>query len=115
MNKLAIRNIVQAAAVVGIAAVSMSATATPSLAYSCKAYPDQADAYLHNKFAASAKAVKNWSYKTKNKYGLAWSVWDIAKDKSVSARRSAASGRARPRRSPASTSFRDLTAAEKRT
>lgn len=83
MNKFAIRFIVQAAAVAGIAVLSMSATTTPSLAYSCKAYPEQADAYLHTKFAARAKAVKNWSYKTKNKYGVAWSVWDIAKDKSV--------------------------------
>ena len=83
MNKFAIRNILQAAAIVGIATVAMSATTTPSLAYACKAYPEQADAYLKTKFAARAKAVKNWSYKTKNKYGVAWSVWDIAKDKSV--------------------------------
>ncbi len=83
MNKFAIRNIVQAAAIAALVAGSMSVTTTPSLAYSCKAYPEQADAYLKSKFAARAKAVKNWSYKTKNKYGLAWSVWDIAKDKSV--------------------------------
>ncbi|WP_457940319.1 hypothetical protein [Mesorhizobium sp. 10J20-29] len=83
MNSSTFRKIVQAAAIVGIATVSMSATATPSLAYSCKAYPEQADAYLKTKFAARAKAIKNWSYKTKNQYGLAWSVWDIAKDKSV--------------------------------
>ena len=83
MNKFSIRNIVQVAAIAGIAALSMSATTTPSLAYSCKAYPEQADAYLKTKFAASAKAKKNWSIKTKNQYGLAWSVWDIAKDKSV--------------------------------
>jgi len=83
MNKFAISKIINAAAVAAIVAVSMPATTTPSLAYSCKVYPEQADAYLKTKFAARAKAIKNWSTKTKNQYGLAWSVWDIAKDKTV--------------------------------
>ncbi|QPC86297.1 hypothetical protein GA830_05755 [Mesorhizobium sp. NBSH29] len=89
MNIFPIAKIAHAAAVGVIIAVSMSAWTTPSLAYACKALPVQAEALSITQTSARAQALKNWSAKTKDKFHLAWSVWDISKDKSLTCRKGA--------------------------
>jgi hypothetical protein len=51
-------------------------------AYQCKALKTQAEAIGNTQAAAKASARSFWSTAVKNKYDLAWSVWNIAASKS---------------------------------
>ncbi|MGE0237994.1 MAG: hypothetical protein AB7F09_15175 [Parvibaculaceae bacterium] len=50
-------------------------------AYQCKAGLTQAEAIGNPKFKARASAKAIWSTTVKNKYGVQWSVWNIAASK----------------------------------
>lgn len=55
-----------------------------AFAYQCKNYPHQAVGIRKLKGVASVQSRKNWSATAKAKFGMAWSVWPLAKGKSVS-------------------------------
>lgn len=65
-------------------AVLSSFVAGPAQAYQCKNSPHQAVGVRLLKNAASGASRQNWSTTAKAQYGLAWSVWAISKNKSVS-------------------------------
>ncbi len=65
------------------AAVTMIVAAPSASAYQCKNYPHQAVGVRPIKGAASVAARQNWSSTAKSQYGLSWSVWSIAKNKTV--------------------------------
>ena len=78
------------AKVIGIAAVTLTSAhifaASPALAeYACKnSHNYYTAAGLHPQVqVATAIAKANWTKKMKNQYGLAWSVWSIAKGKTT--------------------------------
>ena len=67
-----------------LAAVLLSST--PAAAYQCKNvhhYQNGHGSHPHM-HVARAIAKKSWQNKIKNDYGLAWSVWNIAKGKQLS-------------------------------
>jgi len=66
--------------IVGGGAVTMPGEAQ---AYACKSYPNQSVGVRKGKIMARVAARKNWTANTKSKYGLSWSVYNIAKDKSL--------------------------------
>lgn len=57
-------------------------TSTAS-AYQCRNLPTQVKVHRPLMLAARRQARKSWSLKVKNNQGLAWSVWKIAKNKSI--------------------------------
>lgn len=57
-------------------------TAGTAEAYQCKATFAQAEAIGPNVATTVANAKAIWSNKVKNKYDLAWSVWNISVSKS---------------------------------
>jgi hypothetical protein len=69
------------AAVVAVIPLALAGSAQ---AYQCKAVKTQAESLGNTRFAAKASARSFWSTAVKNKYDLAWSVWDIAASKSES-------------------------------
>ncbi|WP_119390133.1 hypothetical protein [Taklimakanibacter lacteus] len=73
------RMVIRAAAVVAFVAVANSAQA-----YQCKTTYVQAEALANLKVKALKSAKTFWSQEAKDKYGLAWSVWNIAASKSQS-------------------------------
>ncbi len=52
-------------------------------AYACKAYPTQANGIHRLKVIAKKKSRTNWTNSVKAQFGLSWSVWSIAQNKSV--------------------------------
>lgn len=63
-----------------VAAVMASA---PAHAYQCKGGYTTTVAVHPSQPAATGQAVAKWPGAAKSKYGLAWSVWKIAKNKGV--------------------------------
>lgn len=61
------------------ATVSIS---TPAMAYSCKSYPTQAVGVRKRKMQARNVARVGWKNIVKSNFGLPWSLWSIAKDRS---------------------------------
>jgi hypothetical protein len=59
----------------------------PAQAYQCKTAYRIGIAHAYTKFRARGKAKKKWSSSTKSIYGLPWSVWNIAKSKSVNCKK----------------------------
>jgi hypothetical protein len=53
-------------------------------AYACKTSPHQATATDVAKITAQGRSKKNWSSTAKSAFGLSWSVWSIAANRSVS-------------------------------
>lgn len=53
-------------------------------AYACKTYPTQTVGVRKNKFRARSVARKGWSINVKANLGVPWSVWSIAKSKTIS-------------------------------
>ncbi len=71
-----------------LAVVSFATLGTVSLsqeakAYSCKSYPTQAVGVRKGKIKARIVARKGWSSIVKSNLGVPWSVWSIAKNKSI--------------------------------
>jgi hypothetical protein len=52
-------------------------------AYACKTSPHQATATDVAKITAQGRSKKNWSSTAKSAFGLSWSVWSIAANRSV--------------------------------
>ena len=59
------------------------AVVTPAQAYQCKSYPTQAVGIHKLKIKARLKARPGWSANVKGQFGLPWSVWKIAKSRSI--------------------------------
>ena len=57
-------------------------TSTAS-AYQCRHIPTQVKVHKPTRWAARKQARKSWSLKVKNNRGVAWSVWKIARNKSI--------------------------------
>lgn len=74
-------NVVLAAAVLALSVPTVM-TSTAS-AYQCRHIPTQVKVHRPLKMAARIQARKSWSLKVKNNQGVAWSVWNIAKAKSI--------------------------------
>ena len=74
-------NIALAGAVLALSVPTVM-TSTAS-AYQCRHLPTQVKVHRPLQMAARVQARKSWSLKVKNNRGLAWSVWKIAKNKSV--------------------------------
>ncbi|MGI9513713.1 MAG: hypothetical protein ACR2OL_12495 [Anderseniella sp.] len=67
-----------------VLALSVPTTMTSTAsAYQCRHLPVQVKVHRPGKLAARIQARKSWSVKVKNKQGLAWSVWKIAKNKKI--------------------------------
>lgn len=72
----------------GITVVATLALASPwsitsAQAYQCKGSPHQAVGVRTVKAVASVAARQNWTATAKTQYGLSWSVWSIAQNKSI--------------------------------
>ncbi len=74
-------NIALAAAVLALSAPTLM-TNTAS-AYQCRTNYTKVKVHRPTKSAAREQARKSWSLKVKNNLGQRWSVWQIAKNKSV--------------------------------
>ena len=61
---------------------------TSAFAYQCKTGYTQVQVHMPTRMAARTQARKSWSLKVKNDLGLAWSVWNIAKNKSTNCQKS---------------------------
>ncbi len=76
---------IAAGAIFAATIATMSTTNTTSaLAYSCKSFPTQAVGIRKRKMAARGASRVGWSNNVKTQFGLAWSVYKIAKQKSIS-------------------------------
>ena len=71
------------AALMMIAMASTVMTTTNAHAYSCKTYPTQAVGVRKGKIKARIVARKGWQSIVKSNLGVPWSLWSIAKDKSL--------------------------------
>ena len=76
-----------------LAIALLAAAAQPAAAYQCKHLTVKAGNSVTNpkakkKIWAERIAVSGWTRRVKSKYGLTWSVWSIAKSKSVSCNKS---------------------------
>ena len=63
--------------------------AAPAQAYQCKNLFSRADATSPSADTARATARALWTHKVKTNYGLEWSVWDIAKQDTLSCAKTA--------------------------
>ena len=71
-----------------LAVISFASLGTVSLsqeaqAYSCKSYPTQAVGVRKGKIRARNVARNGWSSIVKSNLGVPWSLWSIAKNKSL--------------------------------
>ena len=73
----------RAIAYAAAAIVLLGFAASGAQAYQCKSSSLQAEALGKPKFKAMKSAKNFWSAAAKDKYGLAWSVWNIAESKST--------------------------------
>ena len=76
-------------AISALAIAGLAAEIQPAAAYQCKHLSVQAgNSVVHHKANLKAwaqeTAISGWSRKVKANFGLAWSVWSIAKNTSVS-------------------------------
>ena len=71
------------AALMMISATGTVITPTSAHAYSCKTYPTQAVGVRKGKIKARIVARKGWQSIVKSNLGVPWSLWSIAKDKSL--------------------------------
>lgn len=71
------------AGIISLAGMGTIASTTPALAYACKSYPTQAVGVRKLKFKAHKVARIGWGNIVKSNLGQAWSVWQIAKNKSI--------------------------------
>jgi hypothetical protein len=76
----AIRALALSATLATIAAVNFS---SPAMAYQCTNSYKQGEAVAKLVVKSKSQARKAWSAVAKNAYGLEWSVWDIATNKSM--------------------------------
>ena len=87
MNIFATRKVVtttmSAAIVASILAISVIAQTSEAKAYACKSYPTQTVGVRKLKFKARTVARKGWSNQVKSQLGVPWSLWSIAKSKSL--------------------------------
>jgi hypothetical protein len=58
-------------------------SATSAHAYQCKSTPHQAVAVRNLKSMASIAARQGWTATATTQYGLSWSVWTIAQNKTI--------------------------------
>lgn len=84
------RHILNAFAVLAIAAAALPSHSGDAKAYACKNFPTQSTATRALKHAAQTAAVKNWSASVKSQFDLSWSVWSIAGNKAVNCYRNGA-------------------------
>lgn len=75
------KNTVVALALAAATLATVSAS-TPAAAYACKSSPHQAVGVRFLQPAAKAAAIKNWQSSAKASFGLSWSLWNYASDKS---------------------------------
>lgn len=78
------RSYLFAAALFATAFVVQSQSA---FAYECKSFRTMTSASANMKFRAANKARADWRDYTRQRFGLPWSVWDIAKDKNTICRK----------------------------
>ena len=78
-------SLAMAAAVVALSVPAVM-TSTAS-AYQCSNASIQTRVKTPQKWRSRRVAPKAWTHKVKEKHGLAWSVWTIAKQKSVSCKK----------------------------
>lgn len=71
------------AALLLLASAGTTITTTQAKAYSCKTYPTQAVGVRKGKIKARIVARKGWQSIVKSNLGVPWSLWSIAKDKSL--------------------------------
>lgn len=72
------------AAVVTISLLSMPTMMTSTAsAYQCRSAHSEVKVHRPTRVASRIQARKSWSIKVEDQMGLAWSVWNIAKDKSI--------------------------------
>jgi hypothetical protein len=75
--------------VIALSALAVAALASPVMtsssahAYACKGSPTQTVAVQKYQTTAYHEAIAKWKSKTRSDHGLAWSVWEIAKHKTV--------------------------------
>lgn len=81
--------LIAAAATVGCLAFAI---AGPAQAYQCKNHSISAVGVKDTRFQARATSLANWTTRTKDRHGLAWSVYKIAENKSVQCRRTTIAG-----------------------
>jgi len=72
----------RAAAYAAAAILALTLATSGAQAYQCKTSFVQAEALGNPRVKAAKSAKTFWAGEAKDKYGLAWSVWDIAASKS---------------------------------
>lgn len=87
MNILATRKVLtttmSATIVASVLALSVVTQTSEAKAYACKSYPTQTVGVRKLKFKARAVARKGWSTQVKSQFGVPWSLWSLAKQKSI--------------------------------
>ncbi|WP_337660547.1 hypothetical protein [Anderseniella sp. Alg231-50] len=78
-------SIVLAGAVLALSVPTVMTTS--ALAYQCSNETSQARGRANKKWMSRAKARKAWSVRVKGEKGLAWSVWKIAKQRSLTCKK----------------------------
>lgn len=66
-----------------ILAVSSVTSPGTAQAYACKSYPTQAIGIRKGKALARSRARSGWSNSVKSQFGVPWSLWSLAKSKSI--------------------------------
>lgn len=64
-------------------AVGTVTAPAPAHAYACKSYPTQAIGIRKGKALARSRARSGWSNSVKAQFGVPWSLWGLAKSKSI--------------------------------
>lgn len=72
-----------ALSVVAVSALATAMISTSAQAYQCNGVTTTAVAVQKNQNVAHHQAIAKWKGAAKSKYGLPWSVWEIAKYKQV--------------------------------
>ncbi len=72
------------ATALAIATIALPMTVTAASAYQCVSVYTQAKVHKPTRLGARIQSKKSWTYKVKTNHGLAWSLWQIAKHKTVS-------------------------------
>ncbi len=80
---LTIQRSIIALSALAVAALASPMTSSSAHAYACKNSPTVTVAVQKHQNTAYHQAVAKWKGKTKSDYGLSWSVWEIAKNKTV--------------------------------
>lgn len=73
----------KALSILALSACALAApvASTPAAAYACKSTPLQTVGIKMLRPQASKQAKQIWTAQAKSKFGLSWSVWQIAADK----------------------------------